>query len=69
MTGPATTISAYERDKRQPSLETLLRLLHAAGFELTRKLAPRDAHDELLAALEDCRSASERRRRDRQIDA
>jgi transcriptional regulator with XRE-family HTH domain len=66
---PATMISAYERDKRQPSLTTLLRLLNAAGFELTMKLAPHDPHDEALAALEKARNASEQRRRDRQIDA
>jgi transcriptional regulator with XRE-family HTH domain len=62
-------ISAYERDKRQPSLPTLLKLLHAAGFELTMKLEPRDLHDDVLATLEHGRSASERGRRDRQIDA
>jgi uncharacterized protein len=66
---PTTMISAYERDKRQPSLPTLLRLLHAAGFELTMKLEPRDDHDEVLAHLEARRTASERRRRDRQIEA
>jgi transcriptional regulator with XRE-family HTH domain len=66
---PATMISAYERDKRQPTLETLLKLLHAAGFELTMSLTPHDPHDEVLASLEDRRSAAERRRRDRQIDA
>ena len=66
---PATMISAYERDKRQPSLATLLRLVHAAGFELTMKLEPRDLHDEVLAGLEHERSASERRRRDREMDA
>jgi transcriptional regulator with XRE-family HTH domain len=66
---PATMISAYERDKRQPSVATLLGLLHAAGFDLTMKLEPRDLHDEVLAALERERSASERRRRDREIDA
>ena len=31
---PVTMISAYERDQRQPTLTTLLRLLHAAGFDL-----------------------------------
>jgi transcriptional regulator with XRE-family HTH domain len=66
---PTTMISAYERDKRQPSLNTLLKLLHAAGFELTMKLEPYDAHDELLKDLEGKRSASERRTRDRQIEA
>jgi transcriptional regulator with XRE-family HTH domain len=66
---PTTMISAYERDKRQPSLATLLRLVNAAGFELTMRLEPRDAHDQVLARLESTRSASERRRRDRQIEA
>ena len=66
---PPTMISAYERGKRQPSLNTLLKLLHAAGFELTMKLEPYDSHDELLEALESKRSPSERRRRDRQIEA
>lgn len=66
---PSTMISAYERDKRQPSVNTLLKLIHAAGFELTMKLEPYDAHDDLLAALESKRSPSERNRRDRQIEA
>lgn len=66
---PATMISAYERDKRQPSIETLLKLLHAAGFELTMQLAPRDDHDDSLAVLESRRSPRERNRRDRQIEA
>jgi transcriptional regulator with XRE-family HTH domain len=62
-------ISAYERDKRQPTLTTLLRLLAAAGFELRMQLAPHDPHDEVLADLETRRSPSERKRRNRQIDA
>jgi len=66
---PTTMISAYERDKRQPSLATLMRLVNAAGFELTMKLEPLDAHDEVLANLESARSPVERRRRDRQIEA
>jgi transcriptional regulator with XRE-family HTH domain len=66
---PATMISAYERDKRQPGLNTLLKLLHAAGFELTMKLEPYDSHDEVLEALESKRSPSERRKRNRQIEA
>lgn len=66
---PATMISAYERDKRQPTLETLLRLLRAAGFELRMQLEPYDPHDDVLAALEEARSPRERARRDRQIDA
>jgi hypothetical protein len=31
-------ISAYERDKRQPALPILLRLLNAAGFDLRMEL-------------------------------
>lgn len=33
-------IAAYEAGKRQPSLPTLRRLLHAAGFELDTALRP-----------------------------
>jgi transcriptional regulator with XRE-family HTH domain len=63
---PATMISAYERDRRQPTLPTLLRLLQAAGFDLRMELVPHDPHDELLAELESKRSRRERTRRDRQ---
>jgi transcriptional regulator with XRE-family HTH domain len=66
---PATMISAYERGKREPSLNTLLKLLHAAGFELTMKLEPYETHDELLEAMERERGPRERKRRDRQIEA
>jgi transcriptional regulator with XRE-family HTH domain len=66
---PTTMISAYERGKRQPSLTTLLRLLHAAGFELRMTLEPYDAHDDVLAGLEAGRHPTERTRRDRQIEA
>lgn len=66
---PTTMISAYERDRRQPSLNTLLGLLRAAGFELSMKLEPYDPHDEILLALERRRGSSERARRDRQIEA
>jgi hypothetical protein len=47
-----TMISAYERDLRQPTLTTLLRLLHAAGFDLRLHLAAYDPHDDVLAELE-----------------
>jgi transcriptional regulator with XRE-family HTH domain len=66
---PATMISAYERDKRQPTVATLLRLLKAAGFELRMQLAPLDPHDEVLAHLEAMRSPRELNRRDRQLSA
>ena len=62
-------ISAYERDLRQPTLTTLLRLLRAAGFGLRLHLAAYDTHDDVLAELETGRSESERQRRDRQLQA
>jgi transcriptional regulator with XRE-family HTH domain len=64
---PATMISAYERDKRQPTMPTLLKLLRAAGFDLQMHLVPHDPHDDVLANLEQRRPARERTRRDRQI--
>jgi transcriptional regulator with XRE-family HTH domain len=66
---PVTMISAYERDQRQPTLATLLRLLRAAGFDLRLHLAAYDQHDEILAGLEAGRPESERRDRDRQLQA
>jgi transcriptional regulator with XRE-family HTH domain len=66
---PVTMISAYERDQRQPTLSTLLKLIHAAGFDLRMHLAPYDPHDDVLNALEADRSDSERLRRDRQLEA
>jgi len=62
-------ISAYERDQRQPTLTTLLKLLRAAGFDLRLHLAAYDPHDDILAGLEAGRSESERRRRDEQLQA
>jgi uncharacterized protein len=66
---PATMISAYERDRRQPTIPTLMRLLKAAGFDLTMHLVPSDPHDDVLAELDARRGPSDRRRRDRQIEA
>jgi transcriptional regulator with XRE-family HTH domain len=66
---PVSMISSYERDQRQPTLATLLRLLRAAGFDLRLHLAAYDPHDEILAALEAGRPESERRDRDRQLQA
>ena len=66
---PPTMISAYERDRRQPTLPTLTRLLRAAGFELRMHLTPTDPHDDVLAALETGRAPHERARRDQQIEA
>lgn len=64
---PATMISAYERDQRQPTLALLLRLLHAAGFDLRLHLATYDPHDDILTELEAGRSEAEQHRRDRQL--
>lgn len=66
---PVTMISAYERDQRQPTLSTLLRLLRAAGFDLRLHLAAYDPHDDILAEMEAGRTESERLRRDRQLQA
>jgi transcriptional regulator with XRE-family HTH domain len=66
---PVTMISAYERDQRQPTLATLLRLLRAAGFDLRLHLAAHDPHDDILAGLEAERTQDERHRRDLQLQA
>jgi transcriptional regulator with XRE-family HTH domain len=66
---PATMISAYERDRRQPTLGTLLRLLRAAGYDLRLQLVPVDNDDDVLARLEAVRSPRQRARRDQQIAA
>jgi len=66
---PPTMVSAYERDQRQPTLPTLLRLLEAAGFDLRMELVPHDPHDEILARLEAKRTPRDRRRLDRQQEA
>jgi len=66
---PATMISAYERDLRQPSLPTLLRLLNAAGYDLRMHLEPLDDHDRVLEELEANRSERSRAQRDAQQEA
>jgi len=55
-----TMVSAYEHDRRQATLPTLMRLLKAAGFELHMQLAPYDDHDDVLRELEQHRSPEER---------
>lgn len=66
---PATMISAYERDLRQPTLPTLMRLIGAAGFELELHLRSLDQHDEILEKLDAARTAKEREHRKLQQDA
>jgi transcriptional regulator with XRE-family HTH domain len=58
---PTTMISAYERDQRQPTIPTLLRLLRAAGFDLRMRLEPHEAADEGVETL-DSRAAETSRR-------
>src|SRR6478735_58719 len=55
---PATMVSAYERDLRQPTLETL-----------RKQLEPYDPHDDVLEALERNRSPEERDELDRRVEA
>jgi uncharacterized protein len=66
---PVTMISAYERDQRQPTLGTLVRLVRAAGFDLRLHLAAHDPHDDILASLEARRTRAERQARDHQLQA
>lgn len=49
---PRTVVSAYEHDRRQATLPTLMRLLKAAGFELRMQLAPYDDHDDVIREVE-----------------
>ncbi len=39
-------VSAYETGKKDPTMETLQRLIRAAGLELRIKLEPLETHDE-----------------------
>ncbi len=57
-----STIAAYERGHKQPTLETLMRLLHAAGFDLRMRLEPHDDHDETLAAWRETLAGEDRDR-------
>jgi transcriptional regulator with XRE-family HTH domain len=44
-----STIAAYENGRKTPSMDTLLRLLRAAGLDLRMRLEAADDHDEWLA--------------------
>ncbi|MFN2488597.1 MAG: helix-turn-helix domain-containing protein [Actinomycetota bacterium] len=46
------TISAYEMGEKSPSLDTLARIVRAAGLDLRIQLTPADSHDEWLALYE-----------------
>lgn len=45
-------VSAYESGRRSPSVDTLCRLLGAAGAEVRMRLAPTDTHVASLAQAE-----------------
>ena len=45
-------VSAYESGRRSPSVDTLSRLLAAAGFEVRMRLAEPDTHDVMRAIAE-----------------
>jgi transcriptional regulator with XRE-family HTH domain len=45
-------IAAYESGRRSPTLETLARIIRAAGLDLRIRLEPYDDHDEVMAAYE-----------------
>ena len=46
------TLSAYESGKRQPTLPTMLSMLHRAGLDLRLEVVERDGHDAVLAEWE-----------------
>ncbi len=46
------TLSAYESGKKSPTLDTLTRIVRAAGFDLRIILEPHDDHDEWVARYE-----------------
>lgn len=67
-------ISAYETGRMDPTLETLMRLVEAAGLEMRVRLLPKDYHDEGVDAFIDSLPAKtqadiERQRRERVEEA
>jgi transcriptional regulator with XRE-family HTH domain len=55
-------VAAYESGRRQPTVQTLMRIVEAAGFDLRMSLAPHEDHDEVLVALERQRPSEEQER-------
>ena len=45
-------VSAYESGRRSPSVDTLCRILAAAGFEVRMRLAAPDTHEPALRIAE-----------------
>jgi transcriptional regulator with XRE-family HTH domain len=60
----ATAISAIEAGRRQPSLDTLLRLVRAAGLDLRVSISEPDDHDDVLRAERSGLGSRRRRARD-----
>ncbi len=56
------TLSAYESGRRQPTLPTLMRMLHRAGLDLRLELVELDDHDAVLSQWEDSLDEASRRR-------
>lgn len=46
------TLSAYESGKKSPTLETLARIVRAAGSDLRITVVPYDDHDDWVAEYE-----------------
>ena len=68
------TLSAYETGRKSPSLETLTRIVRAAGSDLRIQVVPYDDHDEDMAAYEaslpaETRAAIERERKRLRVQA
>lgn len=65
-----SAIAAYEVGRRSPTLETLARIIRAAGSDLRIRLEALDDHDEWLARYEaglSPEAVESWRRRDRQL--
>ncbi len=57
-----STIAAYERGTKDPTYQTLSRILRAAGFDLRLRLTPHDDHDESLTTWRESLPAATRKR-------
>ena len=63
-----SAVSAYESGRRSPSMDTLVRLVEAAGLEIRVRLAEPDLHDltrqrgETLLAADELASFTKRER-------
>lgn len=53
-------IARIESGNREPSIPTLQRIVGGAGLEIRFRLAPKDDHDQVLAARQARRSAAQK---------